>query len=125
LSGRRLVGRKHGSDDGRRLAEIHHGEHPDASVFAEEAFAARARIWPPLVWAAYGPVDQRQISDGGVLLEDLRLDDREEHDLDAPRRLRAKHDLHGAILSRAADAKETVAAVQRISSPACPTGRLA
>jgi hypothetical protein len=44
------------------------------------------------------PIDRRQIGDGGVLLEDLRVDDRERHDLNAHRRLTAKNDFHVPIV---------------------------
>jgi hypothetical protein len=46
-----------------------------------------------LVGRADGSVDQCEVGDGRVLFEDLRVDDREQHDVDALGRLGAKDDL--------------------------------
>jgi hypothetical protein len=66
LSAGWLIGQERGNVDGRRLAELNDRERTPTCLLAEEPFATGTRIPSPVVWVAYGPVDQCEISDGGV-----------------------------------------------------------
>jgi hypothetical protein len=61
---------------------------------AEEALAGQPRVRAALVWLADRAVDQPKVGDGGVLLEDLCVDEGRQNNLNAIRSLRSQHDLH-------------------------------
>jgi len=52
---------------------------------AEETLATRSRVRAPKIGLTNGAVDQSEVGDSRVLLDDLRVDDRRENDVDALR----------------------------------------
>jgi hypothetical protein len=70
---------------------------------AQEALTSGPWVGPALVGLADGSIDQAEVGNGGVLLQDLRVDERPEDDCDALGRLGSEHDLHGD--DRAIDAR--------------------
>ena len=61
---------------------------------AEETLATRSRVRAPKIGLTNGAVDQSEVGDSRVLLDDLRVDDRRENDVDALRCARPQHDFH-------------------------------
>ncbi len=71
---------------------------------AEEPLATRSRVRAPKIGLTNGAVDQSKVGDSRVLLDDLRVDDRRENDVDALRCARPQHDLHPPTLIGSPDA---------------------
>ncbi len=71
---------------------------------AEETLATRSRVRAPKIGLTNGAVDQSEVGDSRVLLDDLRVDDRRENDVDALRCARPQHDLHPPTLIGSPDA---------------------
>ena len=84
----------HRHDDGRRLAVFDHRHDPEPVFAAEEPFAARAWVPATLIRPSNRTIDESEVSDGRVLLEDLRVDDRRKHHRDPLGRLRSQDDFH-------------------------------
>lgn len=81
-------------DDGSNALEVHDRKHPEVAFTTEKPLAARPRIAPALIGFTNGAIDEVEVGDRRVLLKDLRVDKRGEHDLDAFGRSRAQHHLH-------------------------------
>jgi hypothetical protein len=77
------MGQERGDDDRRYLAELNHDQNPEITLTTKEALAARSHVPSPVMWILDGPVDEFEVGDGSMLLDDLRVDDRGEDDLDA------------------------------------------
>ena len=71
---------------------------------AEEALATGSRVRAPTIGLTNRAVDQSKVGDSRVLLDDLRVDDRRENDIDALRCARPQHDLHLPTLISSPDA---------------------
>ena len=76
---------------------------PQVALPAKEPLTTRARIGSAHIGLANGSVDEIEVCDHGMFLEDLRVHERGQNDLNAFRRPSAEHDFHRIILAGAAD----------------------
>jgi len=77
------MGQERGAGDRRYLAELTHDQNPEITLTTNETLAARSHVRSPVMRILDGPVDEFEVGDGSMLLDDLRVDDRGEDDLDA------------------------------------------